>query len=80
MHTTVERPTVNLAAYPDLVVIYLGMRVGRTAGIETLLGFGPRISASASAQLAEQPVPGAPVRGAIQLVFIGMLLSAGWVK
>ena len=50
MHTRVERRTVNLSAYPDLVVIYLGMRVNRIAGIKTLLGFGPKISSSAAAQ------------------------------
>ena len=32
MRTRVERRTVNLSAYPDLVVIYLGMRVNRIAG------------------------------------------------
>ena len=37
MRTRVERRTVNLSAYPDLVVIYLGMRVNRIAGIKTLL-------------------------------------------
>ena len=50
MRTRVERRTVNLSAYPDLVVIYLGMRVSRIAGIKTLLGFGPKISSSAAAQ------------------------------
>jgi hypothetical protein len=50
MPTRVERRTVNLSAYPDLVVIYLGMRVNRIAGIKTLLGFGPKISSSAAAQ------------------------------
>jgi hypothetical protein len=39
----VERRTVDLAQYPDLVVIYLGMRVNRLAGLRTLLGFGPKI-------------------------------------
>jgi len=38
MRTRVERSTVDLSAYPDLVVIYLGMRVNRIAGIKTLLG------------------------------------------
>jgi hypothetical protein len=42
MRTRVERRTVNLFAYPDLVVIYLGMRVNRITGIKTLLGFGPK--------------------------------------
>jgi hypothetical protein len=48
MHTRVERRTVDLSAYPDLVVIYLGMRVNRIAGMKTLLGFGPKISNSAA--------------------------------
>jgi hypothetical protein len=39
-----KRETVDLSAYPDLVVIYLGMRVNAFTGIRTLLGFGPRIS------------------------------------
>ncbi len=49
MPTRVERRTVDLSGYPDLVVIYLGMRVNRIAGIKTLLGFGPKISSSAAA-------------------------------
>jgi hypothetical protein len=50
MRTCVERRTVNLSAYPDLVVVYLGMRVNRITGIKTPLGFGPKISSSATAQ------------------------------
>jgi Domain of unknown function (DUF4188) len=50
MSTRVERRTVDLSSYPDLVVIYLGMRVNRITGIKTLLGFGPKISSSAAAQ------------------------------
>ena len=42
----VNRQTVDLSAYPDLVVIYLGMRVNAPTGIKTLLGFGPKISKS----------------------------------
>lgn len=42
----VTRQTVDLAAYPDLVVIYLGMRVHTWRGLRTLLRFGPRIQAS----------------------------------
>ena len=40
----VERKTVDLSSYPNLVVIYLGMRVKTLTGIKTVLGFGPRIS------------------------------------
>ena len=46
----VERRTVDLSAYPDLVVIYLGMRVNTLRGLKTLIGFGPRIDASAKAK------------------------------
>lgn len=40
-----DRRTVRLSQYPDLVVLYLGMRVNAFRGIKTLLGFGPKISA-----------------------------------
>jgi hypothetical protein len=49
MGTHVERRTVDLSGYPDLVVIYLGMCVNRMTGMKTLLGFGPKITASATA-------------------------------
>jgi hypothetical protein len=39
----VNRQTVDLSDYPDLVVIYLGMRVNTLTGLKTLMGFGPRI-------------------------------------
>ena len=45
-----KRETVNLSKYPDLVVIYLGMRVNALTGFKTLLGFGPKISQAVSAQ------------------------------
>lgn len=44
--TKVERLTVDLSAYPDLVVVLLGMRVNRLFGLRTLLGIGPRIQRS----------------------------------
>jgi Monooxygenase af470-like len=50
MRTRVDRRTVDLSGYPDLVVVYLGMRVNRIAGLKTLLGFGPKISSSVSAK------------------------------
>ena len=50
MPTRVERRTVDLSAYPDLVVIYLGMRVNRITVIKMLLGIGPQISSSAAAR------------------------------
>jgi hypothetical protein len=50
MPTPVTRRTVDLSQYPDLVVIYLGMRVNRLTGLKTLFGFGPQISKSVAAQ------------------------------
>ena len=47
---TVSRRTVNLSGYPDLVVIYLGMRVNMLAGLRTLAGFGPKIARSVEAR------------------------------
>jgi hypothetical protein len=46
----VERRTVDLTAYPDLVVIYLGMRVNVWHGLKTLFGFGPRIESAVKAR------------------------------
>ena len=51
MTTKVSRKTVDLSQYPDLVVIYLGMRVNVLSGIKTVLGFGPKISGA----VAEKP-------------------------
>jgi hypothetical protein len=49
MASRVNRQTVDLTDYPELVVIYLGMRVNRLHGVKTLLGFGPKISGSVAA-------------------------------
>jgi len=50
MATRVNRQTVDLSGFPDLVVVYLGMRVNRMTGIKTLMGFGPKISSSVAAK------------------------------
>jgi hypothetical protein len=46
----VSRQTVDLSAFPDLVVIYLGMRVNAWAGLKTLFGLGPQIRESVNQQ------------------------------
>src|ERR1700730_4959116 len=51
MPEKMNRVTVDLAGYPDLVVIYLGMRVNSPRGLKTVLQFGPRISSA----VAEKP-------------------------
>jgi Monooxygenase af470-like len=44
--TKPQRYTVDLSSYPDLVVIYLGMRVEEPHGLHTLEVLGPQIQAS----------------------------------
>ena len=46
MSGKVQRLTVDLSAFPDLVVIYLGMRVNVLTGLKTLFGLGPQIKNS----------------------------------
>ncbi len=50
MKTRVERTTVDLSAYPDLVVVYLGMRVNALRGLLTIAGIGPQIMAAGQAR------------------------------
>ena len=47
----VKRQTVNLQEFPDLVVIYLGMRVEKPSGLPKLLRTGRQIQAG----VAEKP-------------------------
>ena len=42
----VNRVTVDLSPYPNLVVIYLGMRANSLRGVKTVIQFGPRINAA----------------------------------
>jgi len=46
----VDRKTVDLSQYPDLVVVYLGMRVNAWYGLKRLLGIGPQINSSVAAR------------------------------
>ncbi len=46
----VERRTVDLSDHPDLVVIYLGMKVRTVGGLRTLMRFGPQINAAVAAK------------------------------
>src|SRR5262249_27482894 len=50
MAAKVTRRTVDLSAYPDLVVIYRGMRVNTLTGLKALIGFGPKIAKSVEAR------------------------------
>ncbi len=50
MPLPLSRRIVDLSGFPDLVVIYLGMRVNRWTGLKTLFGFGPHIAKSVKAQ------------------------------
>jgi hypothetical protein len=42
----VERQTVDLNGFPDLVVVYLGMRARSLRGLVRMLGLGPKIQKS----------------------------------
>ena len=46
MPAKVNRLTVDLSSYPDLVVIYLGMRVNALGGVKRLVQLGPQIKAA----------------------------------
>lgn len=46
MPAKVNRVTVDLSPYPNLVVIYLGMRVNSFRGLKTLARMGPRIQSA----------------------------------
>ncbi|MBK6659053.1 MAG: DUF4188 domain-containing protein [Proteobacteria bacterium] len=50
MKSPVQRATVDLSAYPDMVVIYLGMRVNALRGLLTVAGLGPKIMAAGQAR------------------------------
>jgi hypothetical protein len=46
----VDRRTVDLSGYPDLVVVYLGMQVRTLRGLPRLLRLGPEIQKSVDAK------------------------------
>lgn len=45
-----ERRSPDLSRYPELVVIYLGMKAKSLRGVKTMLSFGPQIQKSVAAQ------------------------------
>ncbi|MBM3757020.1 MAG: DUF4188 domain-containing protein [Acidobacteria bacterium] len=47
---THSRQAVDLSKYPELIVIYLGMRVHSLRGMLTLMKLGPRIAKSVAAK------------------------------
>jgi hypothetical protein len=50
MPSKVNRITVDLSSYPNLVIIYLGMRANSLRGLGTIFSFGPRISKAVAAR------------------------------
>jgi Monooxygenase af470-like len=50
MPARVTRETVDLSGFPDLVVIYLGMRARTPRGVVTFLKFGRAIRAAVAAE------------------------------
>jgi hypothetical protein len=49
-HSETRRQTVDLTAYPDLIIIYLGMRAQSFRGVMSLLRLGPQIQQSVAAR------------------------------
>src|SRR5947209_15266695 len=50
MSSRIDRRAVDFSQYPDLVVIYLGMRAYNLRGLRTLVGLGPEIARSVAAR------------------------------
>lgn len=50
MASKLNRVTVDLEPYPELVVIYLGMRVHSFRGLATLIRLGPQIEKAVAAK------------------------------
>ncbi|MCI0599036.1 MAG: DUF4188 domain-containing protein [Beijerinckiaceae bacterium] len=50
MKSSSDRRTVDLSAFPGLVVIYLGMPVRTLRGLKRLLGLGPQIAKAGAAR------------------------------
>jgi Domain of unknown function (DUF4188) len=46
----IQRTTVDLSKFPDLVVIYLGMRARSLRGLKTVFSFGQKIAAAVDAK------------------------------
>jgi hypothetical protein len=59
----VSRSTVDLSGYPDLVVIYLGMKAHTLGGVGTLLRLGPAIAR------AVEPKPDGLLHTDLNIVF-----------
>lgn len=66
------RSTVDLSAYPDLVVIYLGMKARNLRGLATLLRFGPAIAR------AVEPKPDGLLHTDLNIVFSLIPLHLGF--
>jgi len=67
-----ERRTVDLSAYPDLVVIYLGMQAKSLRGMKTLISFGPKIQQSLT------PTPDGLLHTDLNIVFSLFPLHIGF--
>jgi hypothetical protein len=50
MAPRIQRTTVDLSSFPDLVVIYLGMKVRNLRGLRTMISFGPKLNSAIQAK------------------------------
>src|SRR5919202_1755627 len=80
----VSRETVDLSAYPDLVVIYLGMRIRSGRGIRRFLAIGREIRASVAAQpdglLLHENILYSPVHGGMRQYWRDYASLEAWTR
>jgi hypothetical protein len=80
----VTRETVDLSGYPDLVVIYLGMRVRTPRGVVQFLRLGREIQKSVSAEpdglLLHENLAFSPVHGGMRQYWRDYEALEGWTR
>lgn len=74
MKAQLKRETVDLTAYPNMVVIYLGMRMTAWQGLKTLIGLGPQIDKAG----AESPEGLLHYENAIIFSFFPLHIGMRW--
>jgi hypothetical protein len=84
MSARVRRETVDLSAYPDLVVIYLGMRIRRARGVLRFLKLGREITASVNAApdglLLHENLLFSPIHGGMRQYWRDFASLEAWTR
>ena len=84
MTARVNRETVDLGSYPDLIVIYLGMRVRSPRGLLHFLKLGREISASVDAEpdglLLHENFAFSPLHGGMRQYWRDFAALEAWTR